>query len=95
MLDTNMVSYIVKGRSQAARARLLALKDDEVAAVSAVTEAEIRYGLAKRPEATALKVLMDGFLSSIQILPWSRSESAAYGHPRQAGEKRYHLKIWT
>ena len=87
MLDTNMVSYIVKGRSQAARARLLTLKDDEVAAVSAVTEAEIRYGLAKRPEATALKALMDGFLASIQIFSWDRDEADAYGRIRAKLEK--------
>jgi hypothetical protein len=37
-----MVSYIVKGRSPAARARLLALKGDEIACVSVITEAEIR-----------------------------------------------------
>ena len=40
MLDTKMASYIVKGRSLAASARLLDLKDDEVACVSAITEAE-------------------------------------------------------
>lgn len=82
MLDTNMVSYIVKGRSPAARARLLALKDNEIAAVSAITEAEIRYGLAKKPEATALKTLMEGFLASIQVLPWGRDEADAYGRVR-------------
>jgi len=87
MLDTNMVSYVVKGRSPAARARLLALKDDEVAAISAITEAEIRYGLAKRPEATALKALMEGFLASIQVLPWDRDEADAYGRVRAKLEK--------
>ncbi len=79
MLDTNTVSYIARGRSTAARARLLALSDDDTACISAITEAEVRYGLAKRPEATALRVLMDGFLDSIRILPWGRSEAQAYG----------------
>ncbi len=79
MLDTNMVSYIARGRSAAARARLLGLNEDEIACISAITEAEIRYGLAKRPEATALKLLMDGFLASIRILPWDRDEAQAYG----------------
>lgn len=88
MLDTNMVSYVVKGRSPAARARLLALKDDEVAAISAITEAEIRHGLAKRPEATALKALMEGFLASIQVLPWDRDEADAYGRVRAKLEKK-------
>jgi tRNA(fMet)-specific endonuclease VapC len=79
LLDTNMVTYIVRDRSPAASARLLALKDDQVAAVSVITEAEIRYGLARKPEATALKSLMDGFLGSIQVLPWGRNEADAYG----------------
>jgi len=55
------------------------LNEDEIACISAITEAEIRYGLAKRPEATALKLLMDGFLASIRILPWGRDEAQAYG----------------
>ena len=82
MLDTNMVSYIAKGRSLAASARLLDLKDDEVACVSAITEAEIRYGLSKKPEATTLKSLMDGFLASIRVLAWGREEANAYGRVR-------------
>ncbi len=79
MLDTNMVSYIARGRSFAARTRLLGLNDDEIGCISTITEAEIRYGLAKRPEATALKVLMEGFLTRIRILPWGREEAQVYG----------------
>lgn|SRR6187402_553363 len=79
MLDTNMVSYIARGRSSAARKRLLHLKDGEICCISAITEAEIHYGLAKRPEATALKALMEGFLASIRVLPWGRNEARTYG----------------
>jgi tRNA(fMet)-specific endonuclease VapC len=87
MLDTNMVSYIARDRSPAASARLLALRHDEVAVVSAITEAEIRYGLARKPEATALKALMDGFLASIQVLPWGRNEAEAYGRVKARLER--------
>lgn len=90
MLDTNMVSYITKGKSPAARSKLLSLRDDEVACISAITEAEIRYGLAKRPEATALKRLMEAFLASMHVLPWGRNEAEAYGSLRaklEAGGK--------
>jgi len=87
MLDTNMVSYIVKGRSRAASARLLGLRDEEIATLSAITVAEIRYGLARRPEATALKALMDGFLASVQVLAWGRDEAETYGHVRAKLEK--------
>jgi tRNA(fMet)-specific endonuclease VapC len=79
MLDTNMVSYIARGRSLAARTRLTALKHDEVACISAITEGEIRYGLAKRPEATTVKAVMDGVLARLRILPWGRDEAQAYG----------------
>ncbi len=87
MLDTNMISYIVRGRSLIASARLLALKADEVACVSTITEAEIRYGLSKKPEATALKALMEGFLASVQVLSWGRDEAEAYGRIRAKLEK--------
>ena len=79
MLDTNMVSYIAKGQSQAARARMLNLGNDEMVCLSAITEAEIRYGLAKRPEATALRERMDWFLAAVKVLPWGREEAKAYG----------------
>jgi len=79
MLDTNMVSYILKGHSQTARIRMLNLEKDEVACLSAITEAEIRYGLAKRPEATALRERMEWFLAAIKILPWGREEAKTYG----------------
>jgi tRNA(fMet)-specific endonuclease VapC len=79
MLDTNMVSYIARGRSAAARTRLKELKDDEIACISAITEGEIRYGLAKRPQATAVKNAMEGVLARLRILPWGRDEAEAYG----------------
>jgi tRNA(fMet)-specific endonuclease VapC len=82
MLDTNMVSYIAKGQSQAARARMLNLGNDEMVCLSAITEAEIHYGLAKRPEATALRERMDWFLAAIKVLPWGRDEAKAYGQLR-------------
>ena len=79
MLDTNMVSYIAKGHSKAARIRMLHLKEDEIVCISAITEAEICYGLAKRPEATALRERMEWFLAAIRVLPWGRDEAKAYG----------------
>jgi len=79
MLDTNMVSYIANGHSKAARSRMLNLREDEVVCLSAITEAEIWYGLAKRPEATALRERMEWFLAAVKILPWGRDEAKSYG----------------
>jgi tRNA(fMet)-specific endonuclease VapC len=81
-MDTNMVRYIVRGKSQAARMKLAGLKDDEIGCISAITEAEIRYGLAKMPSAHSLRAAIDGFLAKIQILPWGSDEALAYGELR-------------
>jgi len=79
MLDTNMISYIAKGQSKSARVKMLHLEEDEVVCISAITEAEIRYGLAKRPEATALRERMEWLLAAMKVLPWGREEAKAYG----------------
>jgi tRNA(fMet)-specific endonuclease VapC len=86
MLDTNLVSYIAKGHSKAARTRMLNLEKDEVVCLSAITEAEIRFGLAKRPEAVALRERMEWFLAAIKILSWGSEEAKAYGALRASLE---------
>ena len=86
MLDTNMCSYILRGTSPAARRKLAALKEDEVACISAITEGEICYGLARSPS-IALHAAIEGFLAKIQTLPWGRNEARAYGRLRAQQEK--------
>jgi tRNA(fMet)-specific endonuclease VapC len=82
MLDTNMVSYIVKGKSLAARMALAGLKPNEIGCISAITEAEVRYGLAKMPADSLRRSAIEGFLAKLQILPWGSSEAATYGELR-------------
>jgi len=82
LLDTNTVSYIAKGKSPAALARLQALGDDETVCISSITEAELRYGLAKRPEARQLRKSIEGLLFRLRILAWGSKEAAAYGELR-------------
>ena len=82
LLDTNTVSHIVRGRSPAARLRLASLDAHETATISSITEAEIRYGLAKRPHAQALARAVEGFLAKVHVLPWDRDEALAYGQLR-------------
>ena len=79
LLDTNMVSYIAKGKSQAARTRLAQLSGENVAYVSAITEAEIHYGLAKAAGAERWRAAILDFLTKLHVLPWGRQEALAYG----------------
>ena len=82
MLDTNTVSYILKGKSPVARKRLANLAADEVACISIITEFELEYGLAKSPDAVNLARAVRGFLSRIQVLPLGSVEARAYGQLR-------------
>jgi tRNA(fMet)-specific endonuclease VapC len=86
MLDTNIVSYIVKGDSPHARAKLATLAIDEVACISTVTEAELRYGIAKRPHRKQLNTALDLLLGTVEVLDWGRPEAAMYGQLRASQE---------
>jgi len=86
MIDTNTVSYIVKGNSPAARARLARLPKDEAVCISSITAAEIRFGLARKPIPSAFRAAMEGFLAKIPILPWGSEEALVYGELRAKQE---------
>ena len=86
MLDTNTVSYILKGKSPAARARLASLGLDEMACVSIVTEFELEFGMAKNPNAQNLRRAVQWFLARIQVLPLGSAEARAYGKLRAQQE---------
>jgi tRNA(fMet)-specific endonuclease VapC len=82
MLDTNTVAYIVDGRSKTARLRLAEVPQRISVVISAITEAEIRYGLAKKPAAIRLREAMEEFLSRITVLPWNSDAARTYGTMR-------------
>jgi tRNA(fMet)-specific endonuclease VapC len=70
LLDTNTVAYMVSGRSQAARIAMSEQIGHSVIAISAITEAEVLYGLAKKPEATRLRAAVEALFATVRILPW-------------------------
>jgi tRNA(fMet)-specific endonuclease VapC len=75
LLDTNAVSMALRRQPQLL-ARLEVLAAEQIA-LSVITEAELLYGLARRPEAHRLSRLVHGFLKNTEILPWT-SEAARY-----------------
>jgi tRNA(fMet)-specific endonuclease VapC len=85
MLDTNTVSYIIKDKSPAARARLKAVNSQNVG-ISCITEGELIYGLAKAGSERRRRAI-DWFLASLTIYPWGREAAAAYGVLRAKQER--------
>jgi tRNA(fMet)-specific endonuclease VapC len=86
LLDTNMVSYVIKGNIPRVRERLLKVPMAEVG-ISAVTEAELRFGVARKPEAVRLKTAVEEFLLRVEVLPWDSLAAQHYSQIRAALER--------
>jgi tRNA(fMet)-specific endonuclease VapC len=86
MLDTNTASSVLKGKPRVL-ARLAAETPERVC-LSVVTEAELLFGVAKRPEARKLRVAVDEFLAAIEVLAWSSATARRYATIRAELERR-------
>ena len=82
LLDTNMASYILSGRSPAARGKMREAQTYAGVAISAVTQGEILFGLAKKPEALRLRAAVETFLGAVQTMPWDVAVAPGYGKLR-------------
>lgn len=87
MLDTNIASFIVRQPNDALRARMAGTSPGSVC-VSAITEAELLYGLARKPGAGALRRAVDSLMHHVDVLPWDRAAAATYGNLRASLEAR-------
>ncbi len=85
MLDTNTASYIIKGKPAVIRERLRNVPMASIC-VSAITEAELLRGVAKKPEAKHLPVIVNEFLLRVEILAWDSDAADAYAQLRTVCE---------
>jgi Predicted nucleic acid-binding protein, contains PIN domain len=87
MLDTNIVSHVIKGDMLHISHRLAKLPMEEIV-ISAVTEGELLFGLAKRGYPLALSERVQQFLIRVDVLPWDHDVTRAYGDLRAACEAK-------
>ena len=80
MLDTNTVSHLLREHPAVAR-RLVAVPMASLC-ISAITEGELLFGLAKRPTAKQLHVAVREFLRRVDVLPWDSTAAEHYGAVR-------------
>lgn len=86
LLDTNTASYIINGNIPTVRKRLMKVPMAEVS-ISAVTEAELHYGVARRTDASKLASVVEEFLLRLTILPWDSAAAQGYGRLRATLER--------
>ncbi len=84
MLDTNAVSALVKGQAS----RLAALLDKQAFCISVITEAELRFGLARRPVNPDLRRIVEQFLATAMVKPWDSNCAQRYALLRAELETR-------
>lgn len=77
-----MAGYIVDGRSAAARQAYKESQTSGRVAISVMTQAELLYGLEKKPTAIRLRQGIESLLSDVEILPWDSTAAYAYAKLR-------------
>ena len=80
MLDTNTVSHVIK-RQPDVMAKLVEVPMHSVC-ISAITAGELAFGLAKRPQAIALKAAVKELLRRVEVMPWDDAVAQTYGSLR-------------
>lgn len=85
MLDTNIASHVIKGDIPIVRERLANVPMHSVA-ISVITEAELRYGVAKRGHPPSLSNRVQGLLIRVEVLPWTQQVASVYADLRAACE---------
>jgi tRNA(fMet)-specific endonuclease VapC len=80
MLETNTVSFLLREHPSVIK-RVTEVPMAELC-ISSVTEGEMLFGLAKRPEAKRLHRAVTEFLLRVEVLPWDSAAAATYGTTR-------------
>ena len=86
MLDTNTASYVIKGTFPTIRRKLLEVPISSVC-ISVITQAELLFGVLKKPGATKLKVAVGELLRLVDILPWDEGAAESYARLRYQLER--------
>lgn len=88
LLDTNICIYAITRRSVSIVRRLAqrAARGD-VVCVSAITIAELEYGIARSQQAERNRYALDGFLTPLEVLAFDGDA------PRHYGDIRHSLEI--
>ncbi len=86
MLDTNTVSHLIKKHPAVSR-RVVDVPMASLC-ISAITEGELLFGLAKRPDAKRLHTVVREFLLRVDAIPWNSETAACYGTVRADMERQ-------
>jgi tRNA(fMet)-specific endonuclease VapC len=86
LLDTNMCIYIIKKHPPRVFEKLKSLDIEDVG-ISAITAAELEYGVSKSSMPEKNRLALTKFTAPLQILPFEEKAAEAYGRLGASLEK--------
>jgi tRNA(fMet)-specific endonuclease VapC len=87
MLDTNMCIYLMKNQPEAVAKRFAACYVGDVV-MSAITYAELEYGVAVSANRTRERRNLAALIEDIPVVPFDAAAAEAYGPIREATRER-------
>ena len=87
MLDTNTCIYIIKKRPAKALKRFEEVDNDQIC-ISAVTHAELQYGVERSAKTEHNQRVLDEFVARLTVLYWGQVAVAHYGRIRRHLERQ-------
>jgi tRNA(fMet)-specific endonuclease VapC len=94
LLDTNIVSYFIRGNHPAVRQHIERAPLDSLA-VSTVTEAELLFWVLCRPGSTRTRVGVEDFLLRVPSLAWDTHAAQSYAQTRDTLKRKGHVLSTT
>jgi tRNA(fMet)-specific endonuclease VapC len=85
LLDTNTARYIIRGNVARVRERLVEIPLADIG-ISVVTEAELLFGIERRPDASKLRTAVEEFLLRVNSAPWESACARQYARLHAALE---------
>jgi len=90
LVDTNILGYFARNSSAVLQKRMWAALQKQEIAISAITRAETRFGLALLQADDKRRRTMDLLLNELPVLPWTLEAADRYGdiaaHLQQSGQ---------
>jgi len=90
LLDTDIANYAIKHSDPKVRERLRQVAPAEVG-VSVITEAELRFGVARHALGSRLTLSVEEFLAHVETLPWDSNAAKVYATVRAELEREGNL----
>jgi tRNA(fMet)-specific endonuclease VapC len=89
LLDTNIASLLIREDVRVLKS-FNAIPPERIF-ISVISEAELLFGIARKPEATRLQILVRRFLDSSKILEWTSAAAREFANERAVLERQGRL----